>query len=110
MQIYDGRTTNDTLLGAFTGTKRPFVVLSSGRFTLVKLLKQDKLLSLCNFKGVYTFGTTKGKVCVIYRININGSEQLVLKSRELLSGRNVTGVIRNIVFNFAHLMLFWNLS
>ena len=65
MQIYDGRNTNSTLLGAFTGTKRPFIMQSSGRFMLVKLLKQDNLPSLCNFKGIYTFGKTKGKVCAI---------------------------------------------
>ncbi len=61
IQIYDGRNTNNTMLGAFTGTRRPFVIQSSDRFMLVKLTKQDDLYSLCNFKSVYTFGTSKGK-------------------------------------------------
>ncbi len=74
IHIYDGRNTNNTMLGTFTGTRRPFVIQSSGRFMLVKLTKQYKLYPgscLCNFKGVYTFGTSKGKLLVIYLIYFN---------------------------------------
>ncbi|XP_078366769.1 uncharacterized protein LOC144650879 [Oculina patagonica] len=62
IHIYDGRNTNSTMLGAFTGARRPFNIQSSGRFMLVKLIKQlDWGYSLCNFNGVYTFSTAKDK-------------------------------------------------
>lgn len=62
IHIYDGRNTNNTLLGAFTGARRPFIIQSSGRFMLLKLMKQSWLRNyLSDFKAVYTFDTAKGK-------------------------------------------------
>ena len=87
IEIYDGRYTNTTLLGAFTGTTKRLVIQSSGRFMLVKLIKKDKLYALCNFKGVFTFGTTKGKFVISYLMYVNGSE-LTFKNL-LLFHRNV---------------------
>ena len=59
--IYDGLYTNNTLLGVFTGARRPFIIQSSDRFMMVKLTKQMESSTLSNFKGVYTFETAKGK-------------------------------------------------
>ena len=62
IRIYDGRKATDTSLGVFTGARRPFTIQSSGRFMLVKQTKENRWLKrLSNFKGVYTFNTTKGK-------------------------------------------------
>ena len=62
IHIYDGLYTNNTLLGVFTGVRRPFIIQSSGRYMLVKLTKElrSTYSTLSNFKGVYTFGTAKG--------------------------------------------------
>ena len=64
IHIYDGLYKNNTLLGVFTGVRRPFIVQSSGRFMLVRLIKLYRF-TRNNFKGVYTFGTAKGKFLVI---------------------------------------------
>jgi hypothetical protein len=83
IQIYDGRNTNNTLLGVFTGAIRPFVVQSSGHFMLVKLIKEGLDLNfLSNFKGVYTFNTTKGKFSIIYLSHTNSSEQIKINMRK----------------------------
>ena len=49
------------LLGAFSGTRKPFQVQSSGPFMLVKLEKQGDVPTLCNFKGIFISNTTKGE-------------------------------------------------
>ena len=62
IRIYDGRKKTDSSLGVFTGARRPFTIQSSGQFMLVRLKKEkQRLRSLSNLKGVYTFNTTKGK-------------------------------------------------
>ena len=75
IRIYDGLKTRDTLLGVFTGARRPFIIQSSGRFMLVKLTKQS-WYSLGNFKGVYTFNTTKGKFPIIYPLHTDSSKKI----------------------------------
>ena len=67
MKIYDGQSTSDTSLGVFTGARRPFTVQSSGHFMLVELIKQGlHLTSLCNFTGVGSFYSTKGKFLLVW--------------------------------------------
>jgi len=60
IEIFDGKSANR--LGVYVGTRRPFVVKSSGRFMLVKLIKKGTKCSPCNFKAVYTMiALTKAK-------------------------------------------------
>ena len=67
LEVYDGNTTNDVLLGRFTGTMPPFTVQSSSCFIMIMLKKNDLSLR-CYFKGVYTYRTTKGElVFILYR-------------------------------------------
>ena len=61
IRVFDGRRSNDTLLGAFSGTRKPFQVQSSGPFMLVTLEKQGAVPTLCNFKGMFISNTTKGE-------------------------------------------------
>ena len=68
LQIYDGKNTNGTSLGAFTGTKRPFSIQSSGRFMLIKLTHKGRSSSLCHFEGVSTFATAKGKLSLTRKL------------------------------------------
>ena len=72
IRIYDGRKTADTLLGVFTGARRPFTILSSGPSMLVNLAIDSWMeYSLRNFKGVYTFETAEGKFLIIYPLHTN---------------------------------------
>ena len=59
IQVYDGKTTNDTVLGVFAGTRQPFMIQTSGRFMMLSL-KKKTLFSTCIFEGTYY--TTKGKL------------------------------------------------
>ena len=59
IQVYDGKTTNDTVLGVFAGTRQPFMIQTSGRFMMLSL-KKKSLFSTCIFEGTYY--TTKGKL------------------------------------------------
>ena len=61
IRVFDGRSFNDMLLGAFSGTRKPFQVQSSGPFMLVTLEKQGDVPTLCNFKGIFISNTTKGE-------------------------------------------------
>ena len=75
IRIYDGRKTADTLLGVFTGARRPFTILSSGCSMLVNLRIDYRMKNtLRNFKGVYTFETAKGKFLIIYPLHTNSSQ------------------------------------
>ena len=80
IEIYDGRNSRSTLLGTFTGVRRPFVIQSSGRFMFVKFRtswRRYRLMKpLRSFKGVYTFNTTKGKFSRIYPLHAKSSEQI----------------------------------
>jgi len=77
IKIYDGRRTNNASLGVFTGVRRPFMVQSSGQFMLVKLIKGLHLTSLCNFTGVCSLHSTKGKFLPIWLFFVG-----ILVSRE----------------------------
>ena len=60
IRLYDGKSTNATLLGIYTRTRRPFTVQSSGCFLLVTLTTQHEL-SLRYFKGGFTAASTIGE-------------------------------------------------
>ncbi|KAJ7385790.1 hypothetical protein OS493_013824 [Desmophyllum pertusum] len=60
LNVYDGNTTNDVLLGNFTGAMRPFTLQSSSRFMMV-MLKRAAYYLRCTFEGVYTYSATKDK-------------------------------------------------
>ena len=59
IQVYDGKRTNDSVLGVFAGTRQPFMIQTSGRFMMLSL-KKKSLFSTCIFEGIYY--TTKGKL------------------------------------------------
>ena len=61
--VYDGNTTN-TLLGSFTGVKRPFTVQSRSRFMMLQLRREYSFFR-STFKGSYNYSTTKGKLMFI---------------------------------------------
>ena len=63
IHVYNGNNTNATLTGIFTGTRKPFIVHSSGRFMLIKLSVQESYLhAIHNFKATYTSTTGIGKL------------------------------------------------
>ena len=59
IQVHDGKRKNDTILGIFSGARRPFIIQTSGRFMMVALQK-DFLSTPCNFKGTYYTSQEKG--------------------------------------------------
>ena len=59
IQVHDGKRKNDTILGIFSGARRPFIIQTSGRFMMVALQK-DYLSTPCNFNGAYYTNPKKG--------------------------------------------------
>ena len=59
IEVHDGKRKNDTILGIFSGARRPFIIQTSGRFMMVALQK-DSLSTPCNFKGTYYTSPKKG--------------------------------------------------
>ena len=59
IEVHDGKRKNDTILGIFSGARRPFIIQTSGRFMMVALQK-DSLFTPCNFKGTYYTSQKKG--------------------------------------------------
>ena len=59
IQVHDGKRKNDTILGIFSGARRPFIIQTSGRFMMVALQK-DYLFTPCNFQGTYYTSPKKG--------------------------------------------------
>ena len=59
IQVYDGKKTNDPVLGVFTGKRQPFLIQTSGRFMMLSV-KKKYLWSTCIFEGIYY--TRKGKL------------------------------------------------
>ena len=55
---------NTTLVGVYTGIRRPFIVQSSGRFMLIKLITETLrvFLDLANFEAVYNSTTEIGRL------------------------------------------------
>ncbi|KAJ7385798.1 hypothetical protein OS493_013832 [Desmophyllum pertusum] len=97
LNVYDGNTTNDGLLGKFTGAMRPFTVQSSSRSIMV-MLNRDEVYARCTFEGVYTYSTTKGSTIAdnlslelgkrIGKASVRYSRQ---SGKRVLSNKKLTG-------------------
>ena len=57
------RVKNDTLLGIFSGSRRPFIVQTSGQFMMVTFKRYHEE-AFFNFKGVYSSSSIKGELYV----------------------------------------------
>ena len=63
IKVFDGKSKNDTLLGIFSGSRRPFVVQTSGQFMMVTF-KRYHLFGFFSFKAVYFSTSIKGELYV----------------------------------------------
>ena len=63
IKVFDGKSKNDTLLGIFSGSRRPFIVQSSGQFMMLTFKRYHEL-AFFNFKGVYFSTSIKGELYV----------------------------------------------
>ena len=61
IEVYDGKSKNDTLLGIFSGSRRPFIVQTSGQFMMLTFKRYHEL-PFFNFKGVYSSSSIKGEL------------------------------------------------
>ena len=63
IKVFDGKSKNDTLLGIFSGSRRPFIVQTSGQFMMLTFKRYHEL-AFFNFKGVYFSTSIKGELYV----------------------------------------------
>ena len=63
IEVYDGKSKNDTLVGIFSGSKRPFIVQTSSQFMMVNFKRYHEW-AFFNFKGVYSSSSIKGELYV----------------------------------------------
>ena len=63
IKVFDGKSKNDTLLGIFSGSRRPFIVQTSGQFMMVTFKRYHEL-GFFNFEGVYSSTSIKGELYV----------------------------------------------
>ena len=63
IKVFDGKSKNDTLLGIFSGSRRPFIVQTSGQFMMLTFKRYHEL-AVFNFKGVYFSTSIKGELYV----------------------------------------------
>ena len=63
IKVFDGKSKNDTLLGIFSGSRRQFVVQTSGKFMMLTFKRYHKL-GFFNFEGVYSSTSIKGELFV----------------------------------------------
>ena len=63
IKVYDGKRKNETLLGIFSGSRRPFIVQTSGQFMMVTF-KRYRAEAFFNFKAVYSSSSIKGELYV----------------------------------------------
>ena len=61
IEVYDGKSKNDTLLGIFSGSRRPFIIQTSGQFMMLTFKRYHEL-AFFNFKGVYSSSSIKGEL------------------------------------------------
>ena len=61
IEVYDGKSKNDTLLGMFSGSRRPFIIQTSGQFMMLTFKRYHEL-AFFNFKGVYSSSSIKGEL------------------------------------------------
>ena len=63
IEVYDGKSKNDTLLGIFSGSRRPFIVQTSGQFMMLTFKRYHEL-AFFSFEGVYSSTSKKGELYV----------------------------------------------
>ena len=63
IEVYDGKSKNDTLLGIFSGSRRPFIVQTSGQFMMLTFKRYHER-GFFNFEGVYSSTSIKGELYV----------------------------------------------
>ena len=63
IKVFDGKSKNDTLLGIFSGSRRPFIVQTSGQFMMVNFKRYHER-TFFNFKGVYSSSSIRGELYV----------------------------------------------
>ena len=61
IKVFDGKSKNDTLLGIFSGSRRPFIVQTSGQFMMLTFKRYHEF-AFFNFQGVYSSTSTKGEL------------------------------------------------
>ena len=61
IKVFDGKSKNDTLLGIFSGSRRPFIVQTSGQFMMVTFKRYHEY-AYFNFEGVYSSTSIKGEL------------------------------------------------
>ena len=70
IEVFDGKSKNDTLLGIFSGSRRPFIVQTSGQFMMVTFKRYHKF-GYFNFKAVYVSTSIKGELYVPRKLQWN---------------------------------------
>ena len=63
IKVFDGRSKNDILLGIFSGSRRPFIVQTSGQFMMLTFKRYHEL-AFFSFEGVYSSTSIKGELYV----------------------------------------------
>ena len=63
IKVFDGKSKNDTLLGIFSGSRRPFIVQTSGQFMMVTFKRYHEF-GFFSFKAVYFSTSIKGELYV----------------------------------------------
>ena len=77
IKVFDGKSKNDTLLGIFSGSRRQFVVQTSGKFMMLTFKRYHEF-GYFNFEGVYSSTSIKGELYVprkqfkTFRIKLSG--------------------------------------
>ena len=70
IKIFDGKSKNDTLLGIFSGSRRPFIVQTSGQFMMLTFKRYHEV-AFFNFEGVYSSTSIKGELYVPRKLRSN---------------------------------------
>ena len=60
IKVFDGKSKNDMLLGTFSGSRRPFIVQTSGQFMMVTFKRYTEY-TYFSFKGVCSSTSIKGE-------------------------------------------------
>ena len=63
IKVFDGKSKNDTLLGIFSGSRRPFIVQTSGQFMVLTFTRYHEFAYFI-FEGVYYSTSIKGELYV----------------------------------------------
>ena len=63
IKVFDGKSKNETLLGIFSGSRRPFLVQTSGQFMVLTFTRYHEFAYFI-FEGVYSSTSIKGELYV----------------------------------------------